>query len=235
MILKTLQDLLQRYQDAGLLRVLDDFEELDAKPPSELAAASSQVIDFHSSDYLGLATDQEFRARFLDALAQDRLMAVGSGGSRTASGNSPYHVALERKIAAFHGAEAALVFNSGFDANYGVFSSLPQPGDAIVYDRLCHASIREGIRASRASQKLRCEHNSTEDLRRVLGQLATDPAFQSGDSNVFVAVESLYSMDADVCPLGEFSMAMKEIFPKGNAYMIVDEASHSPSLRRATT
>jgi 8-amino-7-oxononanoate synthase len=131
---------------------------------------------------------------------------------------------------------AALLFNSGFDANVGFFSCIPQPGDAIVYDEYIHASVHDGMRVSRVQKGLRrgFRHNDLGDLRRVLRDLqaySLPPAhragqgpFASGASSIFVSVESLYSMDGTFSPLKSISDILDEMFPNGNAYLIVDEA-----------
>lgn len=124
---------------------------------------------------------------------------------------------LEEEIAEFHGAEAALLFNSGFDANEGFFESVPQKGDTVVWDEFVHASVRVGMRLSRAESSVSFKHNDFDDLRRVL-----EKARENG-GNVFVAVESLYSMDGDLAPLKEMVEVTEEICT-GNGYVVVDEA-----------
>ncbi|MDF3029073.1 MAG: 8-amino-7-oxononanoate synthase [Fluviicola sp.] len=155
-------------------------------------------VDFWSNDYLGLA----------------RLPQVvdvkGSTGSRLISGNSEVVEEVERQVAAHFQSEAALIFNSGYDANLGLFSSLPQKGDTILYDEYVHASVRDGIRLSFASS-FSFRHNDVSDLKKKL---------QKAEGTVFVAVESLYSMDGDLAPLLEISQLCKEY----NALLIVDEA-----------
>ena len=156
--------------------------------------------DFFSNDYLGLALRTEF---------QD-FKPAGSTGSRLISGNSEEAQKTEKWIADFFQAEDALIFNSGYDANLGFFSSVPQRGDFILYDDLIHASIRDGIRLSNA-KSFSFKHNDIADLKQKIERI---------DGTVFVAVESLYSMDGDIAPLSEIS----EICQNANALLIVDEA-----------
>lgn len=156
--------------------------------------------DFFSNDYLGLALHTEF---------QD-FKPAGSTGSRLISGNSEEAQKTEKWIADFFQAEDALIFNSGYDANLGFFSSVPQRGDFILYDDLIHASIRDGIRLSNA-KSFSFKHNDVEDLKQKIERI---------DGTIFVAVESLYSMDGDIAPLAEIS----EICQNANALVIVDEA-----------
>ncbi len=121
------------------------------------------------------------------------------------------------------------MFNSGFDANEGFFGCVPQSGDVVVYDAFIHASVHEGMRLSRAGRKILFEHNSVEDLGRVLSKLLRDEKVQKGERNVFVAVESLYSMDGDLCPLRELVELVERMLPSGNGHVIVDEA-HSNGI-----
>ncbi len=157
-------------------------------------------VDFWSNDYLGLAryavdTDSE---------------KGGATGSRLISGNSPDAVACEAFLATFFGVEAALVFNSGYDANLGFFSAVPQRGDLILYDEHIHASVRDGIRMSWAKAHS-FAHNSVEDLKKKL---------KLGGEQVYVAVESLYSMGGDMAPLLEILECCEE----SGAMLVVDEA-----------
>lgn len=155
-------------------------------------------IDFWSNDYLGLAK------------IPHAVEITGSTGSRLISGNSKMVEHVEKEIAAHFQSEAALIFNSGYDANLGLFSSIPQKGDTIIYDELVHASVRDGIRLSFASS-FSFRHNDVEDLRKKL---------QKAAGTIFVAVESLYSMDGDIAPLVEINQVCKEF----DALLIVDEA-----------
>jgi 8-amino-7-oxononanoate synthase len=157
------------------------------------------LIDFCSNDYLGMARD-----------ATVVLSLKGSTGSRLITGNSEEALRAEKQLAEFFGTEAALVFNSGYDANLGVFSSLPQKGDTILYDELIHASVRDGIRLSLA-RSYSFRHNDLEDLTAK---------YKHAEGTVFVAVESLYSMDGDIAPLSELS----DWCARNEALLIVDEA-----------
>lgn len=136
-----------------------------------------------------------------------------------------YAEELEREVATFHGAEAALLFNSGFDANAGFFSCVPQPGDTIFYDDQIHASVHEGMRLSRAGEKVLFAHNSVEDLRTKLTEcIQQDTLIIQGRRNVFVAVEALYSMDGDLAPIEAIVELVEELLPGGNGHVVVDEA-----------
>ena len=186
---------LSKRNDAGLLRVLKLGDEL---------------IDFCSNDYLGLARQQEIYDAVQREIDHTSFRLNGSTGSRLIRGNSRLAEELEFFLADFHHAEAALIFNSGYDANLGFFSSVPQRGDTILYDRLIHASIHDGIRLSHA-KAFAFNHNDIEDAKRLLRQ---------SSGQVYIVVESLYSMDGDFAPLNEFAQLCAET----GALMVVDEA-----------
>ena len=194
--------------------------------------ASSDPIDFSSNDYLSLASSHELRSRFMAALEKHTSLhpstrGLGSGGSRLLDGDSPMHATLEKNLETFFGAPAALLFNSGYDANVGFFSSVPQAGDAIVHDALIHASVHDGMRASRVHPSMRrgFKHNSLKDFQaHIVELLETSSDIREGISCVFIVVESLYSMDGDFAPLGEIVSLVQEYFPLQNAHIIVDEA-----------
>jgi len=146
---------------------------------------------------------------------------LGSGGSRLLVYNyNQAHAALETRLAKTFRASAALLFNSGFDANAGFFACIPQPGDALLYDAAIHASVHDGARASRVAPRFRrpFAHNDVRALREEC------VALMEGQSSVFVAVESVYSMDGTVAPLCAMIDAMDEIFPARNVHLVVDEA-----------
>lgn len=184
------------------------------------------AADFSSNDFLSLSTSPAFRNRYLAHLnGTPESFPFASGGSRLLDGNSTYAEDLERFVADFHDAPTALLFNSGYDANVGVMSSIPQPGDLILYDELVHASAREGMRLSRAAARKMFAHSSPAALREVLAaEIKKDASIKNGSRNVLIVVESLYSMDGDVAPIKEFIQVVDELLPCNNGYFIVDEA-----------
>lgn len=190
-----------------------------------LTIAPQGSIDFSSNDFLSLSQSSALRTAYINEFAKASQLPLGSGGSRLLDGNSPYAESLERDIAVFHNAASGLLFNSGFDANAGLFSCIPQSGDVILYDEFIHASVHEGMRLSKAGKCISFKHNSTRDFQRTLrGLLARDEEIKSGSRNVFVAVETVYSMDGDVAPVVEILDLIDELLPKGNGHLIVDEA-----------
>lgn len=138
------------------------------------------------------------------------LSSGGSTGSRLISGDHEYLTKLERRLAEDYRAEAALIFPSGYMSNLGVLSSLPQRTHTILYDRLIHASLRDGIRLSGARAHAYA-HNDLDDLARKLDR-AEPPCW--------VVTESIFSMDGDLAPLSELA----NLCAKSDAALIVDEA-----------
>ncbi|EEH38428.1 8-amino-7-oxononanoate synthase [Paracoccidioides lutzii Pb01] len=196
-----------------------------------LKVAPPNSVDFSSNDFLSLSTSAVLRSHFLQTLASESSShALASKGSRLLDGNSAYAEELERFIASFHHAESGLLFNSGYDANLSVFSCIPQPGDVILYDELIHASVHDGMRLSRAAKRIPFKHNSTDSFFGIAQSLVqNDPLIALGERSVFVALESLYSMDGDIAPIAELLEVVREVFPQGNGYMVVDEA-HSTGV-----
>lgn len=193
-------------------------------------STTTPPVDFSSNDYLSLSTSPLLRTRVLAALHSSPSI-LGSGGSRLLVHNHA-HVALEARLAYTFRSPAALLFNSGFDANAGFFACVPQSGDALLHDEAIHASVHDGARASRLAARMRRSfaHNDVRALRTALCALRDEcAALREGRSSVFVAVESVYSMDGTVAPLCAILDTMRDVFPAGNAYLVVDEA-HATGL-----
>lgn len=213
----------------ALSRALSRREAKSAR--RRLTVLPQETVDFSSNDFLSLGTSPAYRGRFMTHLknAPDSF-PFASGGSRLLDGNSAYAEELERFVADFHQAPTALLFNSGFDANVGVLSSVPQPGDVILYDELIHASAHEGMRLSRAGKRIMFPHSSAAGLRDALQtQINEDPSVRNGTKNVFIVVESIYSMDGDVAPIRDFIQVVDDLLPHQNGYFMVDEA-HSTGV-----
>lgn len=178
-----------------------------------------QGVDFTSNDYLGLAAHPALTAAMAAAARQD---GCGSGGSRLLRGHRESFARVERAFAAFKGTERSLYFSSGYLANLAVLSTLAERGDRIIADRLNHASLKDGARLSPA-RAVALPHN---DLA-ALGRLLAAP----GSGHTFVVTESLFSMDGDSPPLGDYAA----VCARAGATLIVDEA-HAVGLygRRGT-
>jgi 8-amino-7-oxononanoate synthase len=164
-------------------------------------------VDFFSNDYLGFATTGALAAHL------EREASTGSTGSRLLSGNSAEAEQLECTIAAFHHAEAALLFNSGYDANVGLLSAIASRSTTILYDELCHASIIDGVRLSQCNHKYKFAHNDLQSLEQKLLKYA-------GEGPVIIVAESVYSMDGDMAPLE----MLVQLAGQYNAQLVVDEA-----------
>lgn len=195
-------------------------------PPAHL----TPFVDFSSNDYLSLSTDHKLRDLFVERISNTELV-LGSGGSRLLDGNGTAHFELETRLMNFFRSPAALLFNSGFDANVAIFSTLPQQGDLILLDELIHASVWDGCRSSRARDRvLTFKHNDIASLTYALtSAVRSEERIASGEASVFVAVETLYSMDGDFAPLSEVVNAVKKALPQGNGHIVVDEA-HSTGI-----
>lgn len=183
-----LKNKIAKRKEEGTLRSLSSFND---------------CIDFFSNDYLGLSRVE---------IPMEETFSGGTG-SRLISGTQNSTLEVEAELAAFFEVEAALMFNSGYDANIGFFSAIPQRGDTIVYDELIHASVRDGIRLGFASG-VSFKHNDVSDLEQKIKQ---------SKGAVYVSVEALYSMDGDIAPLIEIVEVTKRL----GAFLIVDEAHSS--------
>ncbi|KAH9903661.1 pyridoxal phosphate-dependent transferase [Xylariomycetidae sp. FL2044] len=185
---------------------------------------TSGHTDFSSCDTLGLSSGAARREVFLAQLANHPDFHLGSSGSRLMDGNYPYLEQLENEIARFHGAEAGLILGSAFEANVAVWTAIPRPGDVIVYDELVHASSQEGFKQSLAIDKVPFRHGNVEAFQSALRSILNSHSLvKQGKRSILVAVESIYSMDGDICPLQELVDAANEV-SRGNIQFVVDEA-----------
>lgn len=190
-----IQSRLQQRADKGILRAL---------------SSTPFPIDFSSNDYLGFAQSAELKIRTATTLNQIPHYKNGATGSRLLSGNHSFTEETEQTIADFHQAEAGLIFNSGYDANIGLISCLAQRGDTIISDELIHASLIDGARLSHAN-RYTFKHNDLNALEAKL---------KIAKGNIYVLIESVYSMDGDLAPLAEINNLCHQY----QAQLIVDEA-----------
>lgn len=211
----------ERRRLGGLLDRLQ--ASLDSRASSgklrTLLAPPAGLVDFASNDYLGLARSvrlahrvEEQYSSFLRS-SKGSVPLLGSTGSRLLTGNNRLLMDLESYIAQFHGFSHCLIANSGWDLNYGLCSSVASSKTVVLYDELCHNSLLMGLRASRAAQLVSFRHNCMEDLRSKLSSL-------NDHVEKLVVVESVYSMDGDVCPVHRL-LGLSE---DHNALVLVDEA-----------
>ncbi len=196
---KKLQQKIQKREDNQALRKLGN---------------KTNLIDFSSNDYLGFAKAETIFDKTHHFLIDRNIKNNGATGSRLLSGNHVLYNEVEEMLCEFHQSESATVFNAGYNANVGFFSSVLQRGDIILYDEFIHASIRDGIQLSNA-KAYKFKHNNLEDLQ---SQIEWSRDLIQGE--IYVVTESVFSMDGDSPGL----ISMSKICKKHNAFLIVDEA-----------
>lgn len=174
------------------------------------------LVDFSSNDYLGFAVNETLFSKTFQLLLTENISDNGATGSRLISGNHKLYELLERLLVTFHQVEAALVFNSGYDANVGFFGAVPQRGDLIFYDEHIHASIRDGIRISLA-KAYKYAHNDVKALEQAIDQ--NDKVLGEGGT-IYIVTESVFSMDGDSPDL----IKLAKICKSKGYYLVVDEA-----------
>ncbi|MCZ8091340.1 pyridoxal phosphate-dependent aminotransferase family protein [Flavobacterium sp.] len=199
---KILSDKLEKREQNNAFRKLPVYKDL---------------VDFSSNDYLGFAKSETIFNQTHEYLLENNIKINGATGSRLISGNHNLYQITEEVLAHFHKSETALIFNSGYDANVGFFSSVPQRNDVILYDELCHASIRDGILMSNA-KSYKFQHNDFENLEKLITtQLETR---NSKPETFYIVTESVFSMDGDSPNLEE----LVTLCQKYNCYLVIDEA-----------
>ena len=200
---KSLQQKLQQREEQNALRQLP---------------IPNNLIDFASNDYIGFAKNETIFHETHQLLLDKNIKVNGATGSRLLSGNHVLYNEIEDYIAQFHYAESALIFNSGYDANIGFFSAVPQRNEIILYDELCHASIRDGIKMSNA-KNYNFPHNDLEELEKVITKFQPTTDTRQ-PTTVYIVTESVFSMDGDSPNMEELT----KLSEKYNAYLVVDEA-----------
>ena len=171
----------------------------------------NNLVDFSSNDYIGFSRSEAIFKMAHHYLIENEIIQNGATGSRLISGNHSLYQIAETFITEFHDAESALIFNSGYDANVGFFSAVPQRNDVILYDELSHASIRDGITMSNA-KSYKFNHNDFEHLERLI--------LKFPNTNIYIVTETVFSMDGDSPNLEE----LVRLSEKHNCYLVVDEA-----------
>lgn len=188
------------------------LEQREANNALRKLPTPNNLIDFSSNDYLGFASCKNIADQAKLYLSEEE--KNGATGSRLLSGNHNLYATTEQAIANFHQQESALVFNSGYNANIGFFSAVPQRGDVVFYDELIHASIRDGL-AMGVANSLKFLHNNLEDLQQKVLR------WQSKNlGTAYVVTESVFSMDGDSPDL----VALANFCAQNNCYLVVDEA-----------
>ena len=191
-MMKNFQDTLKQLEEKGRLRAL------------HLPAG----IDLTSNDYLGLASSDTLRNAAIDFLQNDG--DIGAGGSRLLRGHTAAHEGLEDFAASYFASPKSLYFATGFQANAAIFQALSGRHDTIIFDEFVHASAREGIQNSHA-RHIKAKHNDLTSF---------EDALKKADGQIWIAVESVYSMDGDIAPLDELYSLAEQY----DAFLIIDEA-----------
>ncbi len=204
-----LEPLLAQLERAHLHRRRHTVEAYPAAGShAELIIAGQRLVDFSSNDYLGLAGHPQPAAAMAACAARS---GAGSGASHLISGHGAEHAALEETLAAFTGRERALLFSTGYMANLGVVSALAQRGEAVLLDRLSHASLIDGALLSGARFR-RYAHADAAHATRLLEASVRPTAV--------LATDGVFSMDGDVAPLAELARAAGA----HAAWLVVDDA-----------
>jgi 8-amino-7-oxononanoate synthase len=178
--------------------------------------ASNNLVDFSSNDYIGFAKFETIFNKTHQYLIDHNFKINGATGSRLLSGNHNLYQETENYIAKFHNVTSALIFNSGYDANVGFFGCVPQRNDLILFDELCHASIRDGILMSNA-KSYKFKHNDFEDLEELIQKIYIN---NSTSTAIYIVTESVFSMDGDSPNLEE----LIRVSEKYNCFLVIDQA-----------
>jgi len=207
-------DEIDRLSRSGLYRSLKTIE---STANGKSIIAGKEALLLCSNNYLGLADHPALKEASIDAISR---YGSGSGASRLVSGNLELHDLLEKRIAAFKGTEAALLFNSGYSANLGTIQSVVGRGDTIYSDRLNHASIVDGAILSRA-RLIRYPHNDHKALRALLEK-------DHSTGRRLIVTDGVFSMDGDIAPLQELAAIKREF----DALLMVDDAHATAVIGR---
>jgi len=178
--------------------------------PTEGIIHGRRTVLAGTNNYLGLTFDADCVAAAQAALATE---GTGTTGSRMANGSYANHRKLEAELAAFYGMRDAIVFSTGYQANLGMLAGLTGPGDVVLLDADCHASIYDGCRLAGA-EVIRFRHNNADDLAKRMRRLGARAA------DTLIVVEGIYSMLGDRAPLEEIAAVKRE----HGGYLLVDEA-----------
>lgn len=201
---------LAELEAASLRRTL---RAVDSPQLTRAQICGSELLNFASNDYLGLANHPAVKSAYLDAVEN---WGAGSGSSRLICGSLKPHRQLEKYLAEAKGTEAALMFANGYAASVGTLSGILRKGDTVIVDKLSHASLIDGARLSGATIRV-FPHNDLVKLEKLLDSTT---AKASPDTRVLIVTESVFSMDGDIALLREII----ELKKKYGALLLVDEA-----------
>lgn len=201
-------------------KLLQKLSEREQDNTLRSLPSSYKLIDFSSNDYLGFAKNESIYAHTFQLLLNKGISENGATGSRLLSGNHSLYLDLEEQLIKDYHSESALVFNSGYDANIGFFSAVPQRNDIVFYDEYIHASIRDGIKMGNA-KSYKFKHNNLEDLKsKYQAERSRDEVVVRSRSEIYVVTESVFSMDGDSPDL----KVLTKFCANESLQLIVDEA-----------
>ncbi|MBV1923569.1 MAG: pyridoxal phosphate-dependent aminotransferase family protein [Flavobacteriaceae bacterium] len=182
--------------------------------------SSNNLIDFSSNDYLGFSVSEEIYENTNTLLSSENLKRNGAKGSRLLTGNYSLYNKTEEYLSKIYRQEAALLFNSGYDANLGLLSSIAQRGDVILYDELIHASLRDGISMSHA-RAYKFKHNDLQDVQTMCKRIKKNNHVSNAEPiEIYLVTESVFSMDGDSPDL----KSLVSICEEHSLNLIIDEA-----------
>ncbi|SDW02860.1 aminotransferase class I/II-fold pyridoxal phosphate-dependent enzyme [Flavobacterium degerlachei] len=196
--------------------IQSELNQLEQNDALQKVALPNDLIDFASNDYLGFSRSEIITEDRQEYLIKNKFIEEAATGSRFLSGSQKLYQETEDFIADFHQTQTALIFNSGSDATIGFFSVVPQKGDLILYDELCHAAIQDGIQMSNA-KACKFNHNDFEDLESLI---QTPRPKTQDPTSIYIVTESVFSMDGD-CPNLEELVRISDEY---HCRLVVDEA-----------
>lgn len=191
------------------------LEKRTANKSKRTLGLANSLVDFSSNDYFGFAKSESIFYKTHRFLIDKGFCQNGATGSRLLSGNYKLYEEAELFLSAYHQVESALIFNSGYVANLGLFACVAQRKDIILYDELIHASVRDGILISNA-KSYKFKHNDVNSLNTLIEKNRKNKT----NAEIYVVTESVFSMDGDSPDLKEIA----SVCSRHNAKLIVDEA-----------
>ena len=201
---------LKKLKEEHSYRQIPDITEKNDK---YVVISGKKLLNFSSNDYLNLSTNEELAREFVDFVEDSPQFQFSSASARLLSGTASVYRELEKVLAELFGKESALIYNTGYQCNLGVISTLARKGDIIFSDKLNHASIIDGMKLSEAEFK-RYKHLDYDNLEELLEK------YRGKYRNALIVSESVFSMDGDVANIRR----LVELKKKYNALLMIDEA-----------